>query len=159
MKALSRLMPLVCLLIAAPAFALNAMDWNAAGCTGVVVPGSAAHTCVGPSIGFAATATGTITVRYPVVNTWGSAISKTPPWSRLEIGGTPNGGAITGSLIRVTECSSTTLGLCTIPSVTFCDTCSFSTGINFASFVYYVEVKLSRTTTAQNPLVHTVSVF
>src|SRR5204863_8886545 len=47
MKALSRLMLLVCLFIAVPMFA-GIMDWNAAGCTGVVIPGSAAYACIGP---------------------------------------------------------------------------------------------------------------
>jgi len=158
MKALFRLTPLVCLFVAVPMFA-GIMDWNAAGCTGVVIPGSAAYTCIGPSIAFAATNIGTITVRYPVVNTYGGAISKTPPWSRLEIGGAPNGGTITGTIIRVTECSATTLSLCTIPSVNACNICSFSNGIDFANYAYYVEVKLSRTSTSQDPRVHTVAVY
>lgn len=159
MKLLLRIISLALLLTALP---LSAMDWAASGSTGVLDPASVALAATnGPTLQFAAGQTGTITARYPVVNTYGSATSKTPGWSVLIAGYNAGGGTVSIKLIRHTECSATTLELCSISATSGtsnqCRTCLFEDAIDFNAYLYYVEVTLTRTATTQDPKLYSVS--
>lgn len=159
MKTLLRITFTILMFAALPLFAI---DWGASGSTGVLDPASIAlATTSGPVLQFAAGQTGTITARYPVVNTYGSASSKAPAWAVLGAGYNAGGGSVTVRLVRHSECSTSTLELCSISSTSGtsnqCRTCLFSDGIDFNIYLYYVEVTLTRTSTAQDPKLYNVS--
>jgi hypothetical protein len=159
MTLLLRISSLALLLTALP---LSAIASAAAGSTGILDPASVALAATnGPALQFAAGQTGTITARYPVVNTYGSATSKTPAWSVLGAGYNAGGGTVSIRLIRHTECSTSTLELCSISATSGtsnqCRTCLFADGVNFSAYIYYVEVTLTRTSTSQDPKLHNVS--
>ena len=64
-------------------------------------------------------------------------------------------------LIRHSECSINVLDLCSLSATSGtsnqCRTCLFEDGINFNAYLYYVEVTLTRTSTAQDPKLYNVS--
>lgn len=158
MKKLLRLAALATLLAAFP---LLAMDWAAAGSTGILDPASVALAATtGPTLQFAAGQTGTITVRFPVVNTYGSATSKSPSWAVLGAGYNPGGGSVSVKLIQHSQCSHTILELCSLSASSGtsnqCRTCLFEPSINFNAYDYYVEVQLTRTLTTQDPKLYNV---
>lgn len=158
MTTIFRIIALGTLLATLPLFA---MDWAAAGSTGILDPASMSLAATsGPTLQFATGQIGTITTRYPVVNTYGSATSKTPPWAVLGAGYNPGGGTVTVTLVRHTQCSATTTELCSISSssgtTNQCRTCIFPDGIDFNTYDYYVEVTLTRTVTTQDPRVYNV---
>jgi hypothetical protein len=164
MRFLGSFLVLALLLVALPASAQY--DWGAAGSTGVLVTGVGGYATVGPTISHAGTFRSTLTIRYPVTNTFGSSQSKTPAWSTLTSTYTDDGanGSVTARLVEVDKCNSTETTLCTVVSsdgsdAPQCSTCTFSSSaIDFANNTYYVEVKLARTTTTALARIHSVGV-
>jgi hypothetical protein len=165
MKTLLRISLAGLLLGALPVAAQTTYDWSMVGSCGAVTNPSAGYRFTGPTFTFTGTYRSPITARYRVTNTYGSAVSKTPGWTTLYASLTDDSssGSVVAKLIRVDKCNSTTTTLCTITSTDSpdpnCQSCTFnSTDVDFANYEYYVEVTLSRTTTAPNEALHTVAI-
>ena len=151
------------LLLALPA-AAQSYDWSNVGSVGITTAGNGS-TFVGPTFGFSTFRTGTLTARYPVTNTYGSANSTTPPWTTLTASYTDNSanGSVTTKLIEVDKCSNTETTICTITSSDdsspHCSTCSFNSNtFDFANNTYYVQVQIARTNTGATEALHSVGV-
>ncbi|HEX8153406.1 MAG TPA: hypothetical protein VF698_09790 [Thermoanaerobaculia bacterium] len=165
MRSLGSFLVLALLLAALPA-AAQTYDWSAVGSTGVLVTGVGGYDTTGPTIKHAGTFRSTLTIRYPVVNTYGSNSSKTPPWTTLTSTYTDDGasGSVTTRLVEVDKCSNTETTICTVvssdgTSAPACSSCTFSSStMDFANNTYYVEVKLARTNTTALAQIHSVGV-
>ncbi len=103
-----------------------------------------------------------LVARYNVTNT--SGLDK-PAWTTLELGYLDLNAAsgVQARLIQVTPCNGAQQVLCTVvssdsPSAT-CKRCEFSTQVDFTSFLYYVEVTLTRQTPGVNPAAITLRVY
>ncbi|HEY0142320.1 MAG TPA: hypothetical protein VGF48_15585 [Thermoanaerobaculia bacterium] len=150
MKTLVSLTALAVVLVLAPA-ALAQSDWTANATTGVVRPGSAPHTWIGPSISFAGASTGQIVTRYNVTNTFGSASSSVMPWTTLRASIDDNSvaGNVRVRLVEVKHCQNQEVTLCVLGSSdlpgTQCPVCTFATPVDFSNYEYFVEVIMNRT--------------
>jgi hypothetical protein len=165
MKLMIRLFALAALLAALP-LAAQTYDWSSIGSTGVYdFPSTYKFTTAGATLKFGSFQTGTITFRYPVTNTYGSASSSVPGWTTLHATFTDDSanGAVTIALYKVNKCDYTETQLCSITSsngsnTPVCDTCTFnSTDVDFANYYYYVLVTLTRSVTSANPAIHQVA--
>lgn len=163
MKTMIRLSFLSLLLTALP-LAAQTYDWSMVGSTGAIHNPAVGYTFTGPTFSFAGTYRSTITARYRVTNTYGSAISTTPGWTTLYASLTDDSsaGSVTVKLFRVDKCNNTETALCTITSTDgndpHCDSCTFnSTDVDFANYEYYVEVKLARSNTTATEALHSVA--
>jgi len=164
MKTMIRLAFLSLLLAAFP-LAAQTYDWSMVGSTGAISNPAAGYLFTGPTFSFSGTFRSTLTARYRVTNTYGSAISKQPGWTTLYAALTDNSasGSVTATLYRVDKCNSTETALCTIVSSDsndpHCDSCSFnSTDVDFANYLYYVEVKLARSNSTAIEELHSVAI-
>jgi hypothetical protein len=164
MKTMIRLSFLGLLLTAFP-LAAQTYDWSMVGSTGAVTSPGAGYMFTGPTFEFATLARGNLTARYRVTNTYGSAFSTIPGWTTLYASVTDNSssGSVTTRLLRVDKCNSTETQLCSITSTDsndpHCDTCTFnSTDVDFANYLYYVEVKLSRSVSTVTASLHSVAI-
>jgi hypothetical protein len=98
-----------------------------------------------------------IVARYNVTNTWGGGALDTPPWTWLEMGYVDNNPsvAVRADLIQVNPCTGAQVIICTVGSLdataATCNRCNFTAPMNFATNLYYVQVTLSRTSTAVPP--------
>ena len=133
------------------AFPASAQLWNAAGSTGIVDEASASlYEFTGQSLQFKAGAVGTIVARYPIV----SAIAN-PGWGSMWLGYA--GGGVTVTLKEVSQCGNTETVITTFsnpntPEVNICASHFFGPFTwDFSQKSYYVEVTLTRATTATNP--------
>ena len=160
-----RFFALAALLVALPA-AAQTYDWSSTGSTGNFDYASTyKFTTAGPSYKFGSFQSGTLVFRYPVTNTYGSAISSTPGWTTLYATFTDDSanGSVTVKLFKVDKCDYSETQLCSITSTDgsntpVCDSCTFnSTDVDFANYYYYVEVTLSRSATSANPAIHGVA--
>lgn len=165
MKTMIRLLSLAALLAALPA-AAQTYDWSSVGSTGVYDYASTyKYTTAGPSLKFGSFQTGTLTFRYPVTNTYGSATGSIPGWTTLHATFTDDSssGAVTVTLFKVDKCDYSETQLCSITSTDgantpVCDSCTFnSTDVDFANYYYYVLVTLTRTGSTQNEIIHGVA--
>ncbi len=77
-----------------------------------------------------------------------------PGWTTLELGAIDTsaavGNQVTATLIRVNRCTGAQLAICTTTSVTStagaCSPCTFAANtFDFTQFLYYVEIRISRT--------------
>src|SRR5437016_276997 len=164
MKTLIRFSLLGLLLTALP-LAAQTYDWSMVGSCGAITNPGTGYVFSGPTFAFAAFFRGTITARYRVTNTYGSAVSKVPGWTTLYAAVTDSStsGSVTTRLLRVDKCNNTETQLCSITSSDgtdpHCDTCTFnSTDIDFANYEYYVEVKLSRSVNTATEQLHSVAI-
>ncbi|HKI02791.1 MAG TPA: hypothetical protein VKK31_12510 [Thermoanaerobaculia bacterium] len=132
--------------------------WTAVGSTGAVEPTQTGlfATFGGTRLGFAGGSGNTIVARFNVTNTWG--LSDTPPWTTLEVGALNSSlNPVTATLYQVNPCSGARVQICrsvndVAGSTGVCTTCTFSGNtFNFATFLYYVEVSISRTATTSSP--------
>jgi len=91
-----------------------------------------------------------------------------PAWTTLELGAIDSsavaGNQVTATLIRVTRCTGAQLAICTATSVTSttgaCTPCTFpGNTFDFNNFLYYVEVKISRTASTVSELATTLRIF
>ena len=165
MKTMIRFFALAALIAALPA-AAQTYDWSSIGSTGVYdFPSTYKFTTAGASLKFASFQSGTLTFRYPVTNTYGSASGSVPGWTTLHATFTDDSssGSVTVKLFKVDKCDYTETQLCSITSTDgtntpVCDTCTFnSTDVDFANYYYYVEVTLSRSATSANEIIHGVA--
>ena len=165
MKKMIPLFALAALLVALPA-AAQTYDWSSIGSTGVPdYPSTYKFTTAGPTLKFASFQTGTVLLRYPVTNTYGSATSKTPGWTTLLATFTDDSssGSVQVRFVKVNKCDNTETQLCSITSTDgtstpVCDTCTFSsTDVDFANYYYYIEVTLTRSVTTATEAIHEVA--
>ena len=124
----------------------------------------------GPSVGYGAVATSTapIEFRYNVTNT-GDTASSTPGWKTLEVGMfAPATSVVSASLYQVERCTGKQTLLCSVRGTNFtgttgqCRTCTLQTTANpidFARYLYYVDLFLDRNTPGEKPLAHTLRLF
>lgn len=161
MRALGSIIVLALLLTTVPA-AAQSYDWSSVGSVGIITAGIG-HQFTGPT--FSSARTGTLTARYPVTNTYGGAISKSPAWTTLWSSYTDNSslGTVTVKLFEVDKCSNTQTEICSIVSSdgsgAQCSSCTFgSSTFDFANNTYYVEVKIARTSTAATEELHSVGI-
>ena len=134
------------------------------GSTGAISNPAVGYNFTGPTFTFSGTYRSTITARYRVTNTYGSAISKTPGWTTLYGALTDNSssGSVTVTLFRVDKCNNTQTQLCSFVSSDssdpHCNSCTFnSTDVDFANYEYYVEVKLARSNSTATEALHSVA--
>ncbi|HEX7154329.1 MAG TPA: hypothetical protein VF618_22780 [Thermoanaerobaculia bacterium] len=164
MKVLVRMALLSMLLTAVPAFAQ--MDWSAVGSTGVPDEASAGLFDFNlAQFAFRPPATGLITARYQVTNTFGAGITKMPPWNVMLMSYADNGpgAAVRARLFRLNVCTRQPQLICEIRSNDngSCDKCAiaaFALPIDFANFVYYVEVDLSKAALADFPALYHLAI-
>lgn len=166
MKNTIRLLSLAIVLAALPAFA-QTHDFTSAGNAGRV--NSNAQGLIqfgGPSLKFASGVTGTITLYYPVTNTYGSGSSKTPAWTTLwsTYRDSDANGSVTTTLFEVDKCTAAQTQLCSITSSASgssaqCSNCTFSSStFDFANNTYYILVTLARTSTSSNQEIHSLAI-
>jgi hypothetical protein len=134
--------------------------WTAVASTGVVDESAVGIYAFGTTnLGYnGAGSLNPIVARYNVTNTYGGGVSDVPPWTILELGYFDNnaGSSVTATLFRVNPCTGVQAVLCTVTSfdnaVSTCNSCAFAAGsVNFATNLYYVEVKIGRNAVALNP--------
>ncbi len=141
--------------------------WTAVASTGAIDEASAGIYAVGPTqLGYlpASASLNTIVSRYNVTNLAGF---QNPPWTTLELGYFDNavGSQVSATLWQVRPCNGAQAALCTVTSVdsntATCNKCSLPTGaaFDFNQFLYYVEVRVSRSTAALQPLAYTLRIF
>jgi hypothetical protein len=100
-----------------------------------------------------------ITARYNVVDIADSGLTV---WDSMELGflDTSSQGSVTSTLIRIDPCTNTVTSIASVTSVDAptgsCVSVTFPPIVDFSQFVYYVQVVLSRTSTAVNPRVNTI---
>lgn len=146
------------LFILATLFALtlpaSAQLWNTTGSTGAIDEGSLAlFEFSGQTLQFKAGAVGTITARYPIV----SDVTN-PGWGSFWIGYA--GAGVTVQLKEVSQCGNTETVITTFtnpntPEANICVGHIFGPFTwNFSQRSYYLEVTLTRATTATNPKFH-----
>jgi len=138
-------------LLVLAALPASAQLWNTTGSTGIIDEGSLAlYEFSGQSLQFKAGAVGTIVARYPLV----SAITN-PGWGSFWIGYA--GGGVTVQLKEVNQCGTgetviTTFTNPNTPEANICVSHFFGPFTwNFSQRSYYLEVTLTRATTATNP--------
>ena len=161
MKATVSLSVLALLLLALPA-AGQAYDWSNVGSVGITQAGSG-HQFTGPTFTFSAFRTGTLIARYNVTNTYGAGVSKTPPWTTFRAAFTDNSslGVVNLRLMQVDKCSNAETQICAISSSdgTSCNTCTFgSSTFDFANNFYYVDARITRTSTSATESLHSVGI-
>lgn len=153
--------------LAALPVAAQSGAWSEVGSTGSIDEASLGIFAVnGPALQHQAAATGTVFARYNVTNTFGGGLTDAPPWNTLEMTYFDNSvsSAIAAVLLRVDRCTGATTVLCNVSSAdsatTACKVCNFPVGsINFANSLYWVEVRLSRGSTAVTPQVIGLRIF
>src|SRR5258706_565040 len=145
--------------------AAQTYDWSMVGSAGQADPNANGYVFTGPSFAHSSARTGNLIARYQVTNTYGSSASLTPPWTTLTAAYTDDSasGSLTIRLLKVDKCNNTETQLCSITSSDsadpHCSTCTFSSSnIDFANFTYYVEVKLSRTSTSAHEVLHSLGI-
>lgn len=153
------------LLFSALPLAAQSYDWSSIGATGLMCYGCG-QSVSGPTLTFAGSFRGTLTSRYPVTNTYGSATSDTPPWTNLTISYTDDSslGSVTANLYEVDKCTNTQTLVCSVVSSDGsgpqCSTCTFSSStFDFLNNSYYVEVKLNRSSnTGVTEAIHSLGI-
>ena len=165
MKTLIRFLALAALLTALPA-AAQTFDWSSIGSAGVFdYPSMYKFTTAGATAKFSTGQTGTVLFRHPVTNTYGTASGSIPGWTTLHATFTDDSssGSVTVKLFRVNKCDYSETQLCSITSTDganspVCDSCTFSsTDVDFATYYYYVEVTLARSSSTANEQIHAVA--
>jgi hypothetical protein len=144
--------------------------WTAVGSTGTVEPTQVGQfgTFGGTRLGFnpaGGSNAGTIIARFNVTNTWGGGTRDTPPWTTLEVGALNTVfDPVAATLYRVDPCTGNRTAICTATNnvaggTGTCVTCTFAnTTFNFANFLYYVEVSITRGVGTGNPQLATLRI-
>ena len=146
------------LLFALPASAQ--MDWSIVGSGGLIDESSTSlYEYSGARVQFKSGQTGTITVRFPVT-AYGNANGLQPPWDILKLTSVNAVGATaTAKLISVDECSGAEEELCSVTGsgAPGCAICIFPPDIDFTVYSYYIEGTLTRSSTAVQTAIVSVS--
>jgi hypothetical protein len=169
MKLIVRLSLLSLLLVALPAAAQPLMDWNMVGSAGSVDEAAAAgfiYAYTNMTAHFAGGNLGTIVLRYPVTNTWGTAFGGTvPPWNTMEVAHVDNGAAasVVARLFQVNRCTNVQAQIAIMnsldgPAGPVCGVVPVPP-LNFGTNIYYIEVTLTRTAVAGTPSVQYVALY
>jgi len=151
MKMRSLFLSLCLCLFALPALAQ--MDWNVVGSGGEIDEDCLnLYEYSGARLKFKPTATGTITVRYPVI-VYGNANGLQPIWDTMTLTSVDNSplGSIQARLVSVSECDGTETTICTVTGSGSpgCEVCNFSSStFDFTTRAYYIEGTLTRSSTA-----------
>ena len=141
--------------------------WTAVASTGAVDESSVMlFGTSGASLGFRGANGFLVGARYNVTNTFdNNPIPTLPGWTTLELGSTaPNGTSVTATLFQVDPCTGLQTELCRarnhgeVPNPT-CEKCTFAVPIDFAQFLYYVEVKVARANVNLQPAAHTLRIY
>lgn len=165
MKRILCLFTLAGAMLLAPA--LDAQVWTAVASTGTVDEAAVGIFAFGAnptSFGYSAASMSTapIVARYNVTDVSGT---QKPAWTNLELGYLENaaGAVVTAQLFQVDPCSGQRTLICGVSSVNSplpnCVRCTFDTQIDFGQYLYYVEVTVSRNSTALNPTANTLRIF
>lgn len=152
-KSLVRVSVLALSLAVLPLTAVHAATWTAVASSGTVDEASLGSFAVtGPNLSHNAASLTDIVARYNITDTSGTGL---PGWTTLEMtASNATGGMVRADLYQVDACGGDDLQLCIIfaqggPS---CRTCTFGAGtFDFNNYLYYVEVRVSRTSTANTP--------
>ena len=151
------LLALAILALALPAAAQINPVWTAAASTGAIDESSLGFYSVNlSSLGYltGSASLNRVVARYNVTNLAGTS---NPTWSTLELGYFDNSPASTvlATLYRVNFCTGSVTALCTVTSVdasgNTCNRCNFTAPLDFTTNAYFVEVSISRTSTAVSP--------
>lgn len=132
--------------------ALAQMDWNVVGSGGEIDEDCLTlYEYSGARLKFKSTATGTITVRYPVI-VYGNANGLQPIWDTMTLTSVDNSplGSVTARLVSVNDCDGAETTICTVTGTGSpdCEVCTFSSStFDFTSKAYYIEGTLTRTAT------------
>lgn len=143
----------IVLLFAVAALPLSAQLWNTTGSTGIIDESSVAlYEFSGQTLQFKTGAVGTIVARYPIVSD-----IQDPGWGSFWIGYAGSG--VTVRLKQVNQCGNTETTLTTYTGNSESNICISHMFFdeftwNFAQNSYYLEVTLTRATTATNPKFH-----
>ncbi len=150
----------VAVLLTALPLAAQTGTWTAVASTGVVDESAFGIFAFGTTdLGYlsGSTSLNSIVARYNVTNTYGGGVSDLPPWTTLELGSInpSTASSVTATLFQVDPCTGTQVQLCSVTSgvstTGVCRTCQFTTGINFASKLYYVQVVIARSSAGLQP--------
>ena len=141
--------------------------WTAVGSTGAVDEMSLGiFGTSGPNLGFRGGQGAQIVARYNVTNTYdNNGIPTMPGWKTLELGSTtPGNSSVIARLWQVDPCTGQQVQLCqatnnTDNAIPHCVTCTFAAQIDFALFVYYVEVDIQRANGMAQPSVFSLRVY
>ena len=143
--------------------------WTAVASTGVVDESSVLlFGTAGASLGFRGANGAIVGARYNVTNTFdNNPDPNMPGWTTLELGSTaPGAGAsrVTATLWQVDPCTGQQMELCRVRNhgevpIPICETCNFAVPINFALFLYYVELKIERNNQNLQPVAHTLRIY
>ena len=146
-------------LVAAALFLLTSLPasaqlWGQSGSTGIIDEASLGlFEFSGPTLRFKAGAVGTIVARYPI-----ESDTSNPGWASLSL--SYAGPGVTVRVLEVNQCSAaevlvTSFNNPNSPEATICIGHIFGGWPwNFAQHTYYLEVTLTRATTATNPQFH-----
>ncbi len=133
--------------------------WTSAASACTVDPSSPSYEYVSAGITYLSlsSSTNTIQLRCNVVTTQDS---NAPGWTTLEIGysNTTSNGQISAQIVQATTGNSPTT-FCTVSnnSVSGTNTCTFTNAFDFSTYVYYVDVNITRGASGQYPQLNTVS--
>lgn len=140
--------------------------WTAVASSGDIDEASlAAFATNGPILQHLGASVVPIVARYNVTNTLGGGVSDLPPWNTLELGYFDNaaGSTVTAILFQVDPCTGNQIVLCGITgadsAAPTCTRCTFAQQINFANFLYYVEVRVLRNANNIFPSARTLRIF
>ncbi len=166
MKTIIRLIAVATFAMALPAAAQ--MDWNMAGSTGNVDEAAAAagiYAFTGTNAHHAPGMAGTIVLRYPVTNTYGSSVATAVPWAFLEMAATDNGanGFVEARLIQVNRCSNVEAVIALVtsadgPAVPACFVVNVP-AMDFGLNIYYIEVRVARNNVAAIASLHSLTLY
>ena len=118
----------------------------------------------GPSLMHLQGATGIVRARYSVQNT-SFPNTPTPPWTTLELGYLDKAaGYVEAELFGVKVCTSAIFSICSVTSVDAADgtciTCTFpSDTFDFNNYIYYVTLKVFRSTTDVDVRANTLRIY
>lgn len=151
-KSLVRVCALALSLAVVP-FAADAATWTAVASSGSIDESSLnAFAVSGPNLSHNAASLTDVVARYNITDTSGTG---EPGWTTLEMtASNASGGMVRADLYQVNACGDDALQLCIIfaqggPS---CRTCTFSAGtFDFNNYLYYVELRITRPSTANTP--------
>jgi hypothetical protein len=141
--------------------------WTAVASTGVADESSIPlFGTTGASFGFRGAAGNLVGARYNVTNTFdNNPIPTLPGWTTLELGSTAqNATSVTATLYQVDPCTGQQTELCRARNhgelpIPTCEKCTFAVPIDFANFLYYVEVKVARANMNLQPAAHTLRIY
>jgi hypothetical protein len=145
----------------------QAQTWTAVASTGTVDESAEAFYGFGAnptSLGYLGGSASVLPVvaRYNVTDISGT---EKPAWNTLELGYLENSAnaAVTATFYQVDPCSGQRTPICTVTSVNSaipnCVRCTFDTTIDFANFLYYVEVTVTRANANLFPTANTLRIY